>query len=69
MATIKRTISDRNGKFLRSNFITHCSQASAAGSFQAKMKDSLILAKEVVQRLRLLSVRMVMFIDLRKCDD
>jgi len=46
MATIKRTISDRNGRFLYSVMQTHCSQASAAGSFQAKMKDSLILAKE-----------------------
>lgn len=46
MATIKRTISDRNGEFLYSVMQTHCSQASAAGSFQAKMKDSLILSKE-----------------------
>lgn len=46
MANIKRTVSDSNGNYLYTVLQTHCSHASAAGSFQAKMKDSLILAKE-----------------------
>lgn len=46
MATIKRTVSDSNGQFLYSNFVTHVSHASAAGRFQVVTKGSLILAKE-----------------------
>lgn len=46
MANIKRTVSDSSGNFLYSVLQTHCSQASCAGSFQAKMKGSLILTKE-----------------------
>ena len=47
MATIKRTVSDCNGQFLYSNFVTHVSHASAAGRFQVVTKGSLILAKEI----------------------
>tara|TARA_Y100001960_G_C14399523_1_gene692697 strand:- start:541 stop:747 length:207 start_codon:yes stop_codon:yes gene_type:complete len=46
MATIRRTVSDCNGKFLYSVLQTHASQASAAGSFQARMKESLIISRD-----------------------
>lgn len=51
MANIKRTVSDSNGNFLYSVLQTHCSQASCAGSFQAKVKGSLILTKESDQKV------------------
>lgn len=46
MAIIKRTVSYCNGQFLYSVMQTHASQASAAGSFQSKMKESLIMSRD-----------------------
>lgn len=46
MANIKLTVSDSNGNFIYSVLQTHCSHSSAAGCFQTKMKESLILTKE-----------------------
>ena len=50
MANIKRTVSDSNGNYLYTVLQTHCSHASAAGSFQAVKEGALIDSKMVCKR-------------------
>lgn len=50
MANIKRTVSDSNGNYLYTVLQTHCSHASAAGSFQVAKEDALIDSKMVCKR-------------------